>query len=175
MFTKCVHCSDIGIWILPSGSVSICPALQNAREHNPASPSACVLTRSINRVVREGKQVNAHLFAVAQHLAAGTSTEPVTRDALIYKHFGYTAAKLRSFHASIEELRRLWALPVGSRKEEPAGYWIMTEVDDFRSWVTRAKAAPVTQLSTIYHVARVNFPLFAEQLELEFWGDVAPT
>lgn len=169
---RCLTCRNVGIWILPSGTVSICPALQSGREHPPIGEAAQILTRCVNRVVREGKAVNAHLFDLAVRLCAGTTSAPVERQLLLDKHFSFTSNKLRQFHHAIEELRRSWALPVGSRKDTPAGYWIITDGADFREWVERSKAAPVKQLSTIHHVAKLNFPLYAEQLELEFWGEV---
>jgi hypothetical protein len=81
------------------------------------------------------------------------------------------ANQLRKFHAAIEELRRVWMLPIGSRKDSPAGYWIITDVKDFEEWINRSKSAPITQLTTIYKVAKRNFPIFAEQMELDIFND----
>ncbi len=60
---------------------------------------------------------------------------------------------------------------VGSRKQEPSGYWIITDLEDFKEWFDRVKAAPITQLTTIHRVAKANFPVFAEQIEMDFWTD----
>ena len=68
----------------------------------------------------------------------------------------------------IEDLRSEWLLPVGARKDDPSGYWIITDAADFAEWFTRSKSSPLTQLTTIHRVARRHFPTFAGQIELDF-------
>lgn len=172
MEPKCWECEDTGLWMTPAGTVATCPRVQTGMPHNRPNAAAEMLQRAVTNLTRRKAAINSHLFDVARHLAAGTSKEPCDRDELIRKHFGYTSNQLRHFHKAIEELRRIWALPVGSRKDPPAGYWIITDLEDFKAWVERSKSAPITQLSTIHHVARRNFPIFAEQMELAFWNDI---
>lgn len=170
----CWVCFDTRLWIMPNGRLGRCHRLESGAPHNACSRSAEILYRAAMRL-REpsGRSINALAFSVAVRLAQFTSARPCPRDQILEMFFTYSARnRLRNFHAVIEELRRVWLLPVGSRKEEPAGYWIITDEADFALWVERSRSAPVTQLTTIHRVARANFPVFAEQLEFEFWNDV---
>lgn len=169
----CDRCQNIGMRIGPTGMFEECPAIVVGEPHAEPNPAGTVLRHFATVLKRRHIQPNSHAFEVARTLTRFTTAEPCSRELLLDTHFTWTSSRLRKFHYAIEELRSVWLLPVGSRKEEPAGYWIITDVDDFAAWVTRAKAAPITQLSTIHRVARANFPLYAEQLELDFWSDIA--
>jgi hypothetical protein len=170
LYAQCVCCRDLGIWLGPSGRPLICPQMQTGAVHNLPGPAASIVQRSIRRL--GSRNVNAHLFDLARHLTRATSEAPCERDEMLRKYFSYTVSPLRKFHQTIEDLRSSWLLPVGSRKDAPAGYWIITDLADFKDWYERAKAAPITQLATIHRVARANFPVFAEQMEFEFWTDL---
>ncbi|MEO8649161.1 MAG: hypothetical protein ABI539_08350 [Acidobacteriota bacterium] len=171
----CDRCFDLGIWLTPRSGVEVCPNIRVGAPH--AEPNeAAVMIRTAAEHLRENKQsVNTQTFDVARLLSKFTSADPCPRQHILKNFFSYLpmteANQLRKFHAVVEDLRRNWALPVGSRKDAPAGYWIITDLDDFKMWVERAKSAPLTQLTTIHRVAKRNFPVFAEQLEIEFWGD----
>ena len=133
-----------------------------------------MIERAIRELRVEKRPIDQHTFFVAQTLMPFTAERPCKRDWLIDKHFTFSASSLRKFHDTIETLRKDWLLPVGSRKESPGGYWIITDAADFAAWFDRAKSAPITQLTTIYRNAKRNFPVFAEQMELEFWNDIEP-
>lgn len=169
--TTCIVCADTGVWMNPHGLIVGCPNRQVTR-HNPPGPAGSVFNRSAKRIADRGQHVNAKAFDVAKFLTGFTSRVPCDRKFLIDTHFSYSASSLRNLHSTIEELRRVWLLPVGSRKDAPAGYWIITEMNDFAEWVERSKSAPITQLTTIHRVAKANFPVFAEQLEIEFYNDI---
>ena len=172
----CSRCRDIGVWLTPKSGVQPCPnALNAAFGHRDPSPAA----KMIQHALRDRTfPVNTQVFEIAVTLARFSTEQPCLREDLLTMFFSYLpmthANQLRKFHAVIEELRKVWLLPVGSRKDPPAGYWIITDQQDFEAWFTRTKAAPITQLTTIYRVAKRNFPIFAEQLELEFWNDNEP-
>lgn len=172
---RCRRCQGLGLWIEPSGSVVECPEIAIGNVHTDPNPAAAVIRRSIDRLRFNKIAVNALDFEVAKALIDYTSQKPCPRDVLLGKMFTWTTAPLRQFHYRIEDLRRIWLLPVGSRKDPPAGYWIITELEDFAEWVERSKSAPITQLTTIHRVAKANFPLFAEQLELDFWNNIQVT
>jgi hypothetical protein len=170
----CDRCFDLGVWQLPNGQISTCPNIQMSYPHNQANPAGQILLRALKRLGELNIAVNPFLFNIARLLTNFTTTEPCSRDLILDPHFRFSPSSLRKFHETIEELRRVWLLPVGSRKSTPAGYWIITDVADFAEWVERSKAAPITQLSTIHKVAKRNIPIFAEQLELDFWRDMQP-
>jgi benzoyl-CoA reductase/2-hydroxyglutaryl-CoA dehydratase subunit BcrC/BadD/HgdB len=136
------------------------------------------LLKAANRMFANKKFIHAHEFEAARVLTHFSSEIPCNRIQLFDLLFADTnldfKGKLRKLHTIIENLRKVWLLPVGSRKNEPSGYWLITEFADFKDWVERAKSAPITQLSTIHKNARFNFPEFAEQLEFEFWNDMEP-
>lgn len=171
---SCFVCGDLGFEVTVDGDYKECWRKKMGAEHNQATPAGLVLSRSVADLVRRKVAIEPHLFYVARQLAAGTSEKPIERDRLIEGNFTFSKSPLRLFHRSVETLRSVWLLPVGSRKESPDGYWIITDAEDFAAWVARARSAPITQLTTIHRVARRNFPLFAEQLELEFWRDLGP-
>lgn len=170
--TPCPRCQDLGVWIEPSGSVQPCPEISVGNPHSEPNAAAKAVQKAIELQRFHGSSVSTFDFEIARTLAGFTSEKPCPRDLLIERHFTWTVSPLRKFHQHIENLRATWLLPVGSRKNDPCGYWIITELDDFSEWVERSKSAPIKQLSTIHRVARANFPVFAEQMEIEFSNDI---
>lgn len=168
---RCFECSDLGFTLNREGQISTCWRISAGAAHNPASAAAQMLRLAANRLMIRKIVIDPHVFQVARQIAAGTAEKPVKREQLIEGNFQYTRLSLRAFQGVVETLRSVWLLPVGSRKGDPSGYWIVTDADDFKSWVERAKSAPLTQLTTIHRVAKANFPVFAEQMEIEFWKD----
>lgn len=171
----CITCSDLGYWVEPGGSVTRCPSIVMQRPHNEPGPAQTIVARAIARLKRESRLVDAQHFVVLRYLVAFNGLAPCPRTELLERFFLYIdghLARQRKFHALIEDLRKIWLLPVGSRKEQPSGYWIITELPDFKEWYARATAAPVTQLTTLHRLAKHNFPIFAEQIELDFFGNI---
>lgn len=176
--TACPRCLDTGVWLSPRNEVLVCPKIQLGEKHADANESSLILRKSANRMFREKKFIHAFEFELARVLTHYSNTFPCQRDHLFDFLFADTnldfRGKLRKFHSLVEALRKDWLLPIGSRKTDPSGYWIITELRDYKDWVNRARSAPITQLSTIHRNAKFNFPEFAEQLELEFWNDTSP-
>lgn len=164
----CPRCLDIGIRISPVGVFEPCPAIVLGQPHGDPSPAALMIQRA---VTRRGVPADSHLFDVARTLAVFSTTYPCSRFELIERHFSFVSgseAQRRKVSAAIERLRDEWLLPVGSRKGHPSGYWIITDEDDFEAWYQAKKAQPLKELTTLHRLARVHWPIFAEQLELEF-------
>lgn len=174
--TACSRCFDTGIWLTPLNSISVCPNLLLGNSHAGPHPAANMLRRATSRLSENGFYFHAQSFDVARILTLYSSAFPCSRTLLLETMFGETnmteGHKLRKFHSIIEELRRVWLLPIGSRKNDPSGYWVITGLEDFKAWYKRTTAAPITQLSTIHKIAKHNFPVYAEQLELEFKTDL---
>jgi hypothetical protein len=172
----CTLCNDFGMWLTPKGDVQPCPVIARGGRHNVPNAAALMVHKAIAELKRNAVKIDSRLFELTRLLSTHSSDRPCFRKQILEDYFSYLPMtehnQLRKFHAAIEELRRVWMLPIGSRKESPSGYWIITDVKDFEEWITRSKSAPTTQLTTIYRVARRNFPIFAEQMELEFWNDV---
>jgi hypothetical protein len=146
------------------------------RSHRKPNAAAKSVQKAITELKRTEARIDSRLFEMAKMLIHFSSGKPCERTEILVKFFNYLPMtpgnQLRKFHAAIEELRRVWLLPIGSRKDTPSGYWIITDVEDFSAWLQRSNAAPITQLTTNYKVAKRNFPIFAEQMELEFFNDV---
>ena len=171
---RCSRCGDLGVWMTPAGAAAVCPVIQMGQPHVEPNAAAKLIERATRSLAFRELPILTLPFEVARTLSYSTSSEPCDREYLLNKHFGWqSASRLRKFHYVIEELRSGWLLPIGSRKEEPFGYWIITDEADFKDWFERTRSAPIKQLSTIHKVARANFPIFAEQIELEFWKDMA--
>lgn len=172
---RCSRCNTNGFWLTPMGIVTECPNWQLRYNDHPApTPAAEAILRAGKRLQFAGLKANPVALDVARALTRGTTAEPVDRQTLLDRYFGWAASqRLRKFHHVIEELRSVWLLPVGSRKSKPHGYWLIVDEVDFREWVERTTSAPIKQLTTIHAVARANFPVFAEQLDFEFWKDMA--
>lgn len=173
MSDRCHECRDIGFSIT-DGEIRECWRLKGGVAHNGPTPGGTVLRNCLGRLLRKNIVPDTHHFLVARRLAESSSQKPCDTRQLLDQLFGFSKDPLRKFAEVVEQLRRVWLLPVGSRRGKPAGYWIITESEDFAAWVAQAKAAPITQLTTIHRAARHNFPIFAEQLELEFWKDLSP-
>lgn len=173
----CDRCLNTGIWLSPRHEVLVCPRIQMLdKNHAEPNEAALLLRRACNRLFSEKSWMSSQCFELARVLTNYDSKRPCQREWIYDIFFADTnfteANKLRKFHALIEELRKVWLLPIGSRKSAPSGYWIISDLEDFKQWFAAVKTAPITQLSTIHKVAKHNFPVFAEQIELEFWNDI---
>jgi len=173
---RCTRCGDHGFWLTPKGIVTECPNLQLKFNDHPAPNLAAEkVLLSGRRLAECGLVANPKALDVARMLTAFTGVDPCPRQQLINKYFGYAAAsKLREFHSTIEELRRVWLLPVASRKNLPAGYWIAVTQKDFAEWLERFLSSPRTQMVTGYRLAKVHWPVYAKQLELDFETEPVP-
>lgn len=171
---RCFTCGDLGFELI-NGVPATCWRRRSGAAHNEPSPALAMIARAIEKLQIAQAPIDPHALEVAKTLARHTSAKPCKRDRLVEVHFNHhPTSAVRNCAATIETLRRVWLLPVGSRKESPSGYWIITSMEDFADWVERAKSAPITQLTTIHRVAKRNFPVFADQMELDFWKDLDP-
>lgn len=174
----CPRCLNTGIWLSPRNEVLVCPRVQMGEPHVEANDASQIVRKAANRMFQQKKFIHALEFELARILTNFSSQNPCCRNLLFDFFFADTnldfRGKIRKFHEMVEALRKVWLLPIGSRKNDPSGYWIITEIADYKEWLKRATSAPITQLTTIHRNARFNFPEFAEQLELEFWKDMQP-
>lgn len=167
MTYRCFECGDLG-FIVEKNARRLCWR-RNAPGHSEPGAAARILERAVERLMVRQLVIDAQHFEIAKLLTRFTAEAPFDRARTLEHHF---TMPLRTFHQVIEDLRRIWLLPVGSSKFKPHGYWICTTEEEFARWIDHCRAAPITQLSMISAVARHNFPIFAEQLELEFWQDI---
>lgn len=172
---ECDRCFGIGLRIHPGGFVEKCPTLQLGDAHSELSLEAKRIVRAVEILERQRLTADTIHFEVARNLAKFSSDRPCSARELGDRLFSYVLGdenRRRAVTLAIRFLRDTWLLPVGSRKHAPTGYWIITSEAEFREWFDRAKAEPITQLSTIFRLAKANWPEFAEQVELDFWSDI---
>lgn len=165
---RCERCFDTRLWITFSGRVEACP--RNAeRWHPPANAASQMLARAMSS---GNGRPSGMAFDFARMLTHFSSADPCPTQAALGYMFGDTllthTVQLRKLAYVVEELRHVWRLPVGSRKDAPAGYWIITDLEDCKRWLRHATAAPKTQLATIWRSAKAAFPVLAGQHEFSF-------
>lgn len=160
---RCFECGDLG-FRLADGMPHQCWRVRANAPHNDPNPAALMLRRAVDRLFKYGVPIDVQHFEIAKLLTRFSSERPFDKAKTLELHY---PMPLRSFMGIVEDLRKVWLLPIGARKHPPSGYWIITDEDAFREYLETAKTAPITQLSTIYRVARANFPVLAGQLELE--------
>ncbi|MEQ1644893.1 MAG: hypothetical protein ABL959_15700 [Pyrinomonadaceae bacterium] len=172
---ECDRCFGIGLRISPMGRVEKCPTLQLGDSHLELSLEAKRIVRAVEILERQKMIADTIHCEVARTLAKYSIDKPCSARELGDRLFSYVLGdenRRRAVTLSIRFLRDTWLLPVGSRKHAPTGYWIITNETDFREYFERAKAEPITQLSTIFRLAKANWPEFAEQIEIDFWTDI---
>ncbi len=176
--SDCTVCLDTGFWLTPKGKVWDCPNVMLGKPHVAENKAGQIVRRSAERLLLLGEEIISQEFQLAQMLTRVDGEEPCPRSIPIRFFYGDTnltsAHSLRKLHSMIENLRKKWLLPIGGRKAEPSGYWVITELEEYKQWYRSVTSAPITQLSTIHKNAKHNFPHFAEQMELEFWRDLEP-
>lgn len=170
----CERCKDTGIWLSPRNEVLICPVVQmrGSHVHNSGTLASQIFERAAYRLEQMEIPINSMAFTLAQILTHYTTEKPLSRRSIFEYFFADTnlteEMKRRKLALLIEELRFVWMMPLGARKDEPSGYWICTNLDDYAACVRGALSAPSTQFSNWHKNAKHNYPEFAEQLKLEF-------
>ena len=167
---QCGTCLDTTLWRNVSGKVEFCP--QSGRiPHQPRNAAAVRLMRAVTDKQSRGEFIDARVFDVARILTHYSSHIPCSRsliEDIFFDMFHSKNHKIRTIFGWIETLRADWLLPIGSRKYEPHGYWIITDPGDFIIWQKENMSAALTQLKTNYRVFRKNFPVMAGQKEFDF-------
>jgi hypothetical protein len=181
--TSCDRCFNLGYRIHPQGGVEQCPVIQSSEPHPEISPAGKIIDRSIRLLIHRRLEVDQVHFDIARTLAAWSAEKPCTNDELVRRHFGYAngasevnrqEAARRRVAKAVRFLREIWFLPVGSRKDKPSGYYICTTEPEFKEYFDRTRREPITELSMLHRMAAANWPVFAGQMEADFWTDMSP-
>lgn len=170
---RCFNCHDLGFEITSEPAVRDCwrRSYSHGVPHNSPIRGAEIIRTAVERLINLRQPVHPHSLAVARYLSGFTSDNPVSSGELTRRFFAHSSEPLRELARCIEILRADWLLPIGSRRGKPAGYWLITDREDFQNWVSIARHAPLTQLRTIYRAAKLNFPGTESQLQLDFNDD----
>lgn len=174
-FVNCERCFDTGIWLTPANEIHRCPELTLGNEHLEPNEASKMVNRSARRLKNIGHYIPVFEFELARILTFYTKEDPCKREKIDLFFYQDTNLKVndieRAVKKLIENLRKIWLLPVGSSKAKPYGYWIINNLKEYKDWYKVVTSAPITQLSTIHKNAKHNFPHFAEQIEIDFWRD----
>lgn len=176
----CDRCFNIGYRIRPTGGVEQCPVIQSREPHPEITATGKMIDRSIRLLLFRKLEVDQLHFDIARTIALWTPGSPCSNDELVRRHFSWVSgstearmkeAQRRHVAKAIRFLREIWLLPVGSRKDKPSGYYICRTEAEFKEYFERTRREPVTELSMLHRMAAANWPVFAEQLEIDFWKD----
>jgi hypothetical protein len=174
---QCQECFDTWL-VTEQNSPSVCRRVRWDSEHALPNPAALRVRTEANRLFKAGVLLDTQCFNVARLLTCFTAENPMPRRMATDLFWGGTAKddlkRLREFQAVIATLRSHWLLPVCSSKSGTPGYWIATEQTEYERWFREHASAPITQFSALLRNAKHNYPVFAEQQELEFFGNVEP-
>ncbi len=172
--SKCGRCHDAGVWLTPAGNIEVCPKIQVGDiPHNEPNKAAKLLERAGRSLLFRKIKPSQHAFNVARALTRFSTEKPCTAQKLIDRYFAWGGnQQLRHLAKAVEELRSVWLMPIGSRKHQPYGYWIIEDEADYKQWFEATMSSPITQLSMLHRNAKANFPVFAEQIEMDFWNDM---
>jgi hypothetical protein len=127
--------------------------------------------------VFEHEQINPlaghELTDVEEFLAAtllrATSERPMQikdlRNAL--RGAGRHAVGTRNIKKVVRTLRKDHALPILSRRTEPAGYWWCSSPSEMEGFIKLFRSQALDELHTLSKMVRHNYPELAGQLSLE--------
>lgn len=158
---KCFECLDTNLQIGLYG-VQACDKCSGARLSR--SNAATMLARVIFNRLERKQTVEPMLVQLARILTRFSSENPMPGAMLeVHLRLDYRTAK-----SMIETLRRDYLLPIGSRKGQPNGYWIMTTATEFIEWDRQFRSSAISVFATSYRLMRANFPALAGQTSLDF-------
>lgn len=166
---KCYDCFDSGL-VNNQKTIGIVTRCFNCFEHLFFSAAATKFQAVVLDLQSRDKTIDDALFFLAQTLTPFTSEKPVSR---LYLQTWLKHKDERTTKKLIERLRTEWLLPIGSRKHEPMGHWIITDATDFMNWQRDFRKSAITQLGTLHRVAKANFPELAGQSTFDFATQIA--
>lgn len=162
---RCYECLDTNIAITLLG-VTPCTSCTGARERR--NTAAWRLARCVFQRQERKQEIDLLVLNVARILTHFTSETPLSRE-LIEVHLRLSERYVKKI---IEKLRKEWLLPVGSRKLQPSGYWIISSAAEFIEWHRHFRSQAISEFATAYHLLRHNFPELAGQESFDFINTV---
>lgn len=166
---KCYDCFDSGL-VNNQKTLGVITRCFNCYDSLFFSPAALKFQNVVLDLQKRGKEIDQSLFFLAQTLTPFTSETPVKR---LYLQKWLKHTDERQTKRLLARLQDEWLLPIGSRKHEPFGHWIITTETDFREWRREARQSAITRLATIHRVEKHNFPTLAGQTSMDFALQIA--
>lgn len=161
----CQNCLDTGLfWAATPASPAHCDHCGAAAAELLHSPAVQIFRqRTFDRMARQADIHPLH-FHLARALTLFSSEKPVLREWL-GKHFNLSERKTKDV---VKFLKDNWLLPIGGRKRDPKGYWLIVTDAEFIEYERQARRTAISALATLYKMRRANFPRLAGQLALDF-------
>ena len=141
----------------------------------PCASCATVLARKLSpaaerfadtvwfRVGRK-QHVDGQTLNIGRLLVHSTFEQPISRETFEML-MGLNDRKVKSV---VEELRKEWVFPIGSNRNQPAGYYFIATEEDFLNWSRPYRSQAITSLGTVYRLQRKHFPRLCGQGEFDF-------
>lgn len=174
---KCFHCFDtgltnnlLGIHTLGNCECPLVVACVDCCDSLFFKPTeaALKLQHCVAERMDTGEPIELDLFNLARILTHFTTEKPCPRAWLS----SWLRLDERSTKRLIERLRAEWLMPIGSRKGEPAGHWIIVDAKDFLNWQREYRASALTMLATCHRMGKANFPELAGQTAFDFVNQI---
>lgn len=162
--SQCGYCFDTGVTVSCCDDIGDCGFCHAAN----LSQGGRMIFESVAYRTAKDLPLGGDQIRLARALAHFTGDGPISLKAL-QNWLGRPGDDgAREIKRLIAELRREWLLPVGSRKGQPNGYWMIRTAGEFLDWHRRYRAQALTEITTGYAVMRANFPDLAGQGKFTF-------
>jgi hypothetical protein len=135
-------------------------AMRLFSSESPVDRAARMVNEAAGRLQNIDGFFDPELHSLAMTLTSYTRTSPLSGKELQ----GRLNCDERTVKSRIAELRTRWALPIGSVRATPGGYFFITELEEFRAWVRSFTKQPLDELRTVRALARRHFPELSGQL-----------
>ena len=131
--------------------------------------AVAIFSETIKDRLANGRFVGPPLFEIARFLTLFDFDNPCPRRLLEAQFcpMDVPSHNERRIKKWVEDLRREWLLPIGSKKSG-GGYYFITDAADFIRWQKENIAPALTAIQTNYRVFRHNFKDIAGQQRLDF-------
>jgi hypothetical protein len=166
---KCFYCWDSGIEVRKADYESEQVEIKECR-HCEASqtPTGHRVFGAVSARMLLGKKIGPAMLAMARALVPASAQEPVQGDELISVVEATGKEPLRFVKLTARRLRTEWRLPVCGNREEPYGYFIARNSQEFLEWMRTTRSQAISELATAYQLFKSNFPELSGQKSLEF-------
>jgi hypothetical protein len=135
----------------------------------PVSPAAQRIRDCVLEILARGKKIDNQLLDTARALANSSFAEPIPGEILQ----AHLHCDRRVLSDRMKQLRDDWHLPALAARQKPTGYYIATTAQGFLDWRRTTRAQAISELVTMYHLERTNFPELAGQQTLDFIAQVS--
>lgn len=160
---ECAECYDSGHLQPTDTRTRLCNCLWYLRgDQRPINQ----LIDALSRLDKRDREF-AYQFDCARALVRATAQRPV-RGFTLGLFLRVDERKVKSL---IQTLRDEWALPIGSLRVPPYGYYWISTPEEFLAWFNPMKAQALSEMRTAHRLMRRHYPELAGQFTFNFEED----